>query len=83
MEIVAQWLDDLDDLFSAIGLLAERIRNLFITASIVSVSFALQLAAVVLALHQPPLACAVATILLVFLMYRSATAPRPSAPQPA
>ena len=83
MEILAQWLDDLDDLFSAVGLLAERLRNLLITASIVSISFILQLAAIVLALHQPPLACAIATMLLVFLMYRSATAPRPPAAQVA
>jgi hypothetical protein len=83
MEIFAQWLDDLDDVFSAVGLLAERLRNFCIAASIFGISFVLQLAAVALALRHPPLACAVATILMVLLMYRSATAPRISAPSPA
>ena len=80
MEIIAQWLDDLDDVVAAIGLLTERLRNFFITASIFGVSLILQSAAIILALRHPPIACAIATLLVVFLMYRSATAPRmPSA----
>ncbi|MGI9220376.1 MAG: hypothetical protein ACR2QS_05000 [Woeseiaceae bacterium] len=76
MEIIAQWLDDLDDLLATVGLLTERLRNFCIAAAILGASVTLQLAAVALALRHPPLACAVATMLLVFLMYQSATAPR-------
>lgn len=82
MEIIAQWLDDVDDFFAAVGLIAERIRNFLITALLLGVSSILQIAAVILALRHPPLASAIATVLIVILMYRSATAPR-TAVQPA
>jgi hypothetical protein len=78
VEIIAQWFDDLDDLFSAIALVAERLRNFGIASLILGISFLLQGAGVVLALRHPPIACAIATMLMVFLMYRSATAPRAS-----
>jgi len=83
VEIIAQWLDDLDDLISSIGLLGERFRNICIATSILGISFTLQIAAVLLALRHPPLASATATLLGVFLMYRSATAPRMPAAQSA
>ena len=83
MEIIAQWLDDLDDLFSAVGLITERLRNLGIASLIFGVSCTLQIAAVVLALRHPPLASAIATMLVVFLIYRSATAPQPNLPRAA
>lgn len=76
MEILAQWLDDLDDLVSTCGLVSERIRNLLLASAFLSTAVALEVAAVFLALRHPPLASATATMLIVFLMYRSATAPR-------
>ena len=83
MEIIAQWLDDLDDLFAAVGLVTERIRNIGIASLICAVAFVLQAAAVVLALRHPPLASAIATMLVVFLLYRSATGPQPTQPRTA
>lgn len=76
MEIIAQWLDDLDDVVSTCGLVGERIRNLLIASLFLSAAIILEVAAVLLALRHPPLASATATMLFVFLMYRSATAPR-------
>ena len=75
MEIIAQWLDDVDDFVATLGLLAERFRTVCIATTLLTISFALQVAAVLLALRHPPLASATATMLIVFLMYRSATAP--------
>ncbi len=77
MEIIAQWLDNLDDLVTALGLVTEKLRNLFLTGVFFSTSLLLQIAAIFLALRHPPLALATATMMIVFLMYRSATAPRP------
>ncbi len=74
MERLLQYLDDLDDLFSTIGLLAERIRSvlwlLFSAAMVLSVVAG----GILLALAEPPLALATAIILFVTLLYRSATA---------
>jgi hypothetical protein len=76
MEIIAQWLDDLDDVISSARLLSERFRNICIALIFLTISLLLQIGGVLLALKHPPLASATATILLVTLMYRSATAPR-------
>ena len=81
MEIVAQWLDDLDDMISSVRLLRERFRSLCITLIILVLSVLVLFAGILLALEHPPLASATATILLVTLMYRSATAPRPAVRQ--
>jgi hypothetical protein len=77
MEIIAQWLDDLDDLVYSLRLLGERFRSLCIALAFLVSSLALQIGGILLALKHPPLASACATILLVTLMYRSATAPAP------
>lgn len=81
MEIIAQWLDDLDDLVMAVGLIAEKLRLLLLATVLLAAFLSFQAAAVVLALRHPPLALATATMLMVFLMYRSATAPRLALPQ--
>lgn len=83
MEIVAQWLDDLDDLVSACRLISERIRNFLLKFFWLSVAAAIEFAVVFLALRHPPLASATATILVVYLLYRSATAPRVAVEQAA
>jgi len=75
MEIVMQWLDNLDDLFGAIGLVRERIRNFLIATSTFLVAVLTQFAAVKLALRHPPLALATAMLLFVMLLYRSVTTP--------
>ena len=81
MEIIAQWLDDLDDMISSLRLLSERFRSFCRALIFLAASFVAQIAGILLALEHPPLASAAATILLVTLMYRSATAPRQPAQQ--
>jgi len=73
---VVQWLDELDDLIAAIGLVSERIRNFFRALSFLAISLSVQCAGVLLALRHPPLALATAMLLFVTLLYRSVTEPR-------
>ena len=72
-----QWLDELDDLIAAIGLVSERIRSLFRALSFFTISTFIQCAGVLLALRHPPLAMAIAMLLFVTLLYRSVTVRRP------
>ena len=71
-----QWLDELDDLIAAIGLVSERIRSFFVAFTIFALSFIVQGAGILLALRHPPLALATASLLFVSLLYRSVTGPR-------
>lgn len=82
MERFAQYWDDLDDLLGIVGLCAERIRR-FVVFLLGTASFLLAFyAGMLIALQDPPLALAIVTILLVYLMYRSVTAPRLAADTP-
>lgn len=65
----------------AFGLVTEKLRILLFAIVFLGGSVTLQAAAVALALRHPPLALATATMLIVLLMYRSATAPRVPLPQ--
>lgn len=76
MERILQYWDDLDDLVGMFALYAERIRHLALFTFYTLLIAALQIGAILLAVSKPPLAMAAATILLVTLMYRSATNPR-------
>ena len=75
MERLLQYLDDLDDLFSAIGLLAERIRSVLWLLFSAMAALAVAVGGILLALEEPPLALATAILLLVTLLYRSVTLP--------
>ena len=75
MERFLQYFDDLDDLFSMIGLLSERIRNAVLTLTFLGFSLLLQAGSVALALLHPPLALGAAMIMFVTLLYRSVTVP--------
>ena len=75
MERILQWLDDLDDLFGAVGLLAERLRRLAVTLTRLIVLLAVAVCGVLAALAEPPLGLAVAILLFVYLLYRSVTQP--------
>ena len=77
MEIMLQYLDDLDDLVAAIGLLAESIRSFIIALLSFTATLTLQVAGILLALRQPPLALATALLLGVLLLYRSVTIESP------
>ena len=77
MERLLQYLDDLEDLFYAIPLLAERFRSRIKRIVFLLGSMGLQTAGVLLALHHPPIASAVAALLLVGLLYRATVIPFP------
>jgi hypothetical protein len=72
MEFLLQYLDDLDDFVGMFALAAERIRRMVKALLLMSVSLAIQLFGVILALIQPPLALAVVSLLAVGMLYRAA-----------
>ena len=71
-----QMLDDLDDLFSMVGLISERLRRTFLSLLLTGILFSVQVGGILLALAHPPLALAMVIILFVTLLYRSVTSPR-------
>ena len=75
MECFLLYLDDLDDLYGAIRLVWEDVRNgiVLVTSALLVVIVAA--AAFVLAWSYPPLALAVATLLFIAFVYRSVTGP--------
>ena len=75
MECLLQYLDNLDDLIGACGLLWERARSLLIGLARAVLLIATSAAAIGLALLHPPLALATSTLLFVVLLYRVVTAP--------
>ncbi len=70
MEILAQYLDDLEDLVYAVALLAEKIRSVVQFFLFMVAAVALQSLGVFIALVSPPMAVAVASLLLVGTLYR-------------
>jgi len=72
MEVLAQYLDDLEDLLYAFALKWERIRRAIRFALFVGLSLLLQVFGIFLALSNPPIAVAVAALLLVGMLYRGA-----------
>jgi len=76
MERILLYWDNLDDVVGAFALMAERIRKLLLFAACTTCVGVLQIGGILLALSEPPLALAVATILLVTLLYRETTNPR-------
>ncbi len=76
MERLVQLLDDFDDLFSMVGLVAERLRNVCFSLLFTCVTLAVQVGGVLLALSHPPLALAMVVILFAILLYSSVTSPR-------
>ena len=75
MERILRYLDDLDDLYGAFGLVWERARRALLRLAYATLLAAIAAGAMWLALLQPPVAMAVATMLFVILLYRSVTAP--------
>ena len=75
MECLLQYLDNLDDLYGAAGLLWERVRRgLFMLFAALMV-IAVAATGIGLALLHPPAAAATSTVLFVILLYRSVTSP--------
>ena len=71
MERIVQYLDDLEDLYSAFARKWERIRRALRFALFVALSLSFQILGIFLALSIPALAVATASLLLVGLLYRS------------
>jgi membrane protein implicated in regulation of membrane protease activity len=68
-----QYLDDLDDIYGAVGLIAEKLRNVALFLALLLLAAIVGAAGIVLALAKPPLACALAILMFVFLLYRAVT----------
>ena len=75
MERLLQYMDDLDDLYGALGLVYEKLRHVFLKILSLCAGLAIVGAGIVLALVHPPIALATCIMLFVTLLYRSATAP--------
>jgi hypothetical protein len=76
LERLLLYLDDLDDLYGAAGLMAERLRRLAWNCARIFVLLSVASGGVLAALWEPPLGLAVAILLFVFLLYRNVTEPR-------
>ena len=79
MERLAQYLDDLEDLFYAVALKAERIRQTLQFFLFMAASAILQVLGIFIALWSPPLALAVASLLMVGMLYRAVVGFSPGA----
>ena len=75
MECFLQYLDDLDDLYGAFGLVWENLRRAILGLFALTMLLAGAAGGVALALAHPPLALATGTVLFVILLYRSVTVP--------
>ena len=80
MEFFVQTLDDIEDLFYAAALKAHRIRQGLEVLLFVAVSLVVQITCVQLALKAPPLALAVAALLMVGALYRAVVQHAPTLP---
>ena len=76
MERFLLYLDDLDDLYGVVGLMAERLLGLAWNFARIFVVLSVTASGVFAALREPPLGMAVAILLFVFLLYRAVTQPR-------
>lgn len=75
MECLLQYLDDLDDLFGAAGLVWERLRRTLLKLLVLMMAAGVAGAGMWLALLHPPIALATSTVLFVILLYRTVTVP--------
>ena len=71
MERLIQYLDDLEDLFYAAALKAERLREACQYFLLISAAAILQVFAISMALRHPPLALAVASLLMVGMLFHA------------
>jgi len=72
MERLVQSLDVIEDAMYAIALLAERIRNVVWRLCIIAVTLFVGMLGAMLAISFPPGGLALAALLAVFALYRSA-----------
>ena len=79
MECFLQYWDDLDDLIGAVRLKGEQIRRAVLFVLGVLLFVAGLTGGVLLALNDPPLALAVVTLLVIWLLNLSLIRPMPTA----
>lgn len=75
MECFLLYLDNLDDWVYAVALAGEKLRRLLRHLALVACAALAQLALIFLAIRHPAIGAAVAALLAVAALYRSATAP--------
>lgn len=75
MEFLLQYMDDLDDLAGALGLIYERFRSALLGLLALCFGASIIAGSTMLALVHPPLAMAIGILLFVILLYRSVTSP--------
>ena len=75
MECLLQYLDNLDDLWGALGLMWERIRGVLLGLVRLSAVLAASVGGMTLALLHAHIALATSTVLFVVLLYRTVTSP--------
>lgn len=73
MECLLQYLDDLDDLYGAVGLVWEKMRRTLLKLISLVMILAVAASGFLFALAHPPIALATSTLLFVTLLYRSVT----------
>ncbi len=73
MECLLQYLDDLDDLYGAVGLVWEKMRRTLLKMISLAMILAVAASGFLFALAHPPIALATSTLLFVTLLYRSVT----------
>ena len=83
MELFLLCLDDLEDWICALALVGERIRRGLQRLGLLLFVAVLQVLAIFLTLREPALGAAIATLLTVAVLYRSATTSIGAAPQAA
>lgn len=76
MERIAQYLDDLEDIFFALALAGERLLTMLRALLVVCLAVTMPVLGVLLALHQPPFALAAVSLLAVLTLYRAAVGDR-------
>ncbi len=83
MECLIQYLDEIEDIFYALALVAERVRQAIKTLFILAVSALLPASGVLLAIAHPPLALATACLALSGLLYHAVVGSPPDYQLPA
>jgi hypothetical protein len=77
VEILLQFLDDLDDFRGVLGLVWEKSRRVLFKILSLLLIIVVAAGGIALALLHPPIALATSTMLFVILLYRSVTVPSP------
>lgn len=81
MERFLLYLDDLEDAIFALALVGERIRRTLRALALMIIAVTVQVVVILLTLRDPAMGAAVASVLTVVALYRSATASLWWAPQ--